>query len=254
MHFGHGFADAESEAAALVDAAYRSAKPAETLEVALARRIDDRVPLAYIIGECVFWGRTFEVTPGVMIPRSPIGGLISDAFVPWLRRTPRRILDLCCGGGCLGALAAETFADARVDLIDLDPRAVALARRNTAAFGDRVRVFESDLFDALADERYDVVICNPPYVGRTEMRDVPSEYRHEPDTGLVSGDDGLDLWRRIVPALDRRLQPDGLLVGEVGNGAALFERAFPALMPIWIDLPWAEPQADGTFGVFVHSP
>ena len=199
----------------------------------------------------MYWGLELDVDPGVMIPRSPIGGMIVEGLVPWIRRAPDNILDLCCGTGCLGALAARVFPDARIDLVDVDPKAIELARRNTATFADRVRVLEGDLFQPVGSSRYDLIVCNPPYVATDEYALAPAEYVHEPRLGLESGADGLDLWRRIMAALDDHLTPGGLLVGEVGNGAAAFDRSFPERQPIWVELAWAEPQADGTFGVFV---
>ncbi len=236
---------------ALVDAASTTDDPERTLAAWLERRIADREPLAYILGKCLYWGLELDVDLGVMVPRSPIGGMIVEGLVPWIRRTPEHVLDLCCGVGCLGALAARVFPDVQVDLVDIDPRAIELARRNTAAFADRVQVFEGDLFEPVGTTRYDLIVCNPPYVAADEYASIPPEYAHEPRRGLESGSDGLDLWRRILATIDDHLMPGGLLVGEVGNGAAAFDRSFPARQPIWVELAWAEPQADGTFGVFV---
>lgn len=251
LHFGHGYPDAEAEAVALVDAAASTADPDGMLSAWLERRIVEREPLAYLLGQCQYWGLELDVAPGVMIPRSPIGGMIAEGLVPWLRSAPNHVLDLCCGTGCLGALAAHAFTDARVDLVDVDPLAVELARRNTAAFGDRVRVLAGDLFQPVERQRYDLILCNPPYVSTPEYETIPAEYAHEPRAGLESGTDGMDLWRRVVEALDDHLNPGGLLVGEVGNGATVFDASFPQCQPIWVELAWAEPQADGTFGVFV---
>lgn len=228
------------------------------LQTLLAKRIHDRVPVPYLTGAAWLAGIRFVVRSGVVIPRSPIAQVLTGGLRPWLSQPPRRVLDLCCGSGALGLVAARVFASAEVDLVDVNPVAVAIAQENAASAGasisSRIRVIESDLFAALASERYDLVLCNPPYVPSAELDAAPPEFHHEPRRGLDGGADGLALWRRIVGQLDVHLRRGGVLLGEAGNVGEAFDRAFPELGAVWLDLDAAEPQADGGFGVFVSSP
>lgn len=262
--FGQGTHDAESDAAALVDGyllglgtpndATLPAGAEQELEQLLARRIGDRLPAALLTGVAWFAGETWHVPPEVMIPRSPIGEALRGGLSPWLRQAPEAILDLCCGCGCLGLVAANAFPGAQVDLADIDALALAAARRNLALrshLTERVRIVQSDLFAGLGGRRYDLVICNPPYVASAELARVPTEFRHEPRLGLDGGDDGLTVWRRIIADLPRHLRPNAILLGEAGGASDTFDSAFPHLGAVWLDLPHAEQQMDGTYGVFV---
>ncbi len=259
--FGHGFDSAWDEAVALVlhvtglpddrrvlGTAVTADQRRRVSEL-LDRRIDDRVPLAYLLGRCRFAGHEFLIEPDVVVPRSPIGGLIEQGFAPWLSRPPQRILDLCCGSGCIGIAAALAFPDAEVDLVDVDPRAVALARRNVALhrLRSRVRVRESNLFDRLPAGTWDLILSNPPYVNATDMGALPVEHRHEPESGLAGGDDGLALVVRILAALPQRLEAGGLLVCEVGASAPALLKRYPRLEFVWPALP------SGGEGVFLLS-
>lgn len=256
LAFGHGTDNARDEAVRLVADSGALAKP--ELQTLLARRIDDRVPVPYLTGAAWLAGIRFAIRPGVVIPRSPLAQALSGGLRPWLAKPPRRVLDLCCGSGAIGLVAAHVFADAEVDLVDMDATAIAVAKENAARSGasieKRVRVIESDLFAALDGRRYDLVLCNPPYVPTAELDAAPPEFHHEPRHGLNGGADGLALWRRIVPQLDTHLRCGCVVLGEAGNIGAAFDRAFPELGAVWLDLDAAEPQADGGFGVFVSSP
>ena len=262
--FGQGTHDAESDAAALVDGYLVSAGIAEgetlpdgveaALNAMLEQRIGERRPAAHLTGVAWFAGEAWHVPPGVMIPRSPMAEVLLGRVAPWLRREPASILDLCCGNGSLGLVAARSFERARVDLVDVDPTALAAAQRNLAARAElagRVRVVRSDLFAGLGGQLYDLVICNPPYVPTAELAAVPEEFRHEPRLGLDGGEDGLELWRRVVDGLDAHLCSGGVLLGEAGAASATFDAAFPHLGAVWLDLEQAQRQEDGSFGVFV---
>ncbi len=262
--FGQGTHDARSDAAALVDGyllglglsndATLPAGAEQELEQLLARRIGDRLPVAHLTGVAWFAGETWHVPPDVMIPRSPIGEALRGGLSPWLRDEPEAILDLGCGCGCLGLVAANVFPGAEVDLADIDASALVAARTNLAArphLTERVRIVQGDLFASLGGRRYDLVICNPPYVASAELARVPAEFHHEPRRGLDGGDDGLTVWRRILADLPRHLKPNADLLGEAGSASEWFDTAFPHLGAIWLDLPHAEQQADGTYGVFV---
>jgi ribosomal protein L3 glutamine methyltransferase len=259
--YGHGTDNAWDEAVALVlgvtglpddrsvlDRPVSAAEQARVAELAV-RRIEQRVPVAYLLGGCRFAGLEFLIEPGVVIPRSPIGALIQDHFAPWLARDPETIIDLCCGSGCLGIAAALAFPSARVDLIDIDPVALDVARRNVELhrLGHRVRVHPSDLFEALSPGRWDLILSNPPYVDGTDMGSLPPEYRHEPVIGLAGGRDGLDVVVRLLDALPQRLASGGLFVCEVGGSAAALCRRFPRTPFVWPELP------DGGEGVFLLS-
>lgn len=259
VFFGHGTDNAWDEATALVlavtgigDDASNLNEPvrpedAATIRHLLERRIDERVPLAHLLGRWWFAGYEFLVTPGVVVPRSPIGEMIRNAFAPWLERAPEQVVDLCAGSGCIGIATALTFPEADVHLVEIDPRAAALARRNVAlhALEGRVHVHEGDLFDPLpAGMRFDLIVSNPPYVDARDMAGLPDEYRQEPVAGLAGGTDGLDVVRRIIDEGLRRLNPGGLLVCEVGRSAPALLEAFPSLPFVW---PEFEHGGEGVF-------
>jgi len=222
------------------------------IEALAERRIAERIPLAYLLGHCRFMGLEFLIEPGIVVPRSPIGALLADGLEPWLREAPGRIVDLCCGTGCIGILAAHVFPDAEVTLVDIDPRALGLARQNVQRHGldGRVQVVASDLFGGLAaDARFDLVLSNPPYVDAIDMAALPPEYRHEPALGLAGGAEGIDLIERMLAALPGRLAAGGLFVCEVGASAPALLRAHPELPFIWPELPTG---GEGVFLLFAE--
>jgi ribosomal protein L3 glutamine methyltransferase len=259
--YGHGTDNAWDESLALVCGSL--GLPLDKLEYMLGsrlleaerdalrrltqQRIEQRVPVPYLVGEAWFAGFRFRITPGVLIPRSPIAELIRDEFMPWLTRPPGRILDLCSGSGCIGIACARQFGDALVTLAELESTALALARENVRlhGLGDRVRVVESDLFAALDDSLFDLIVTNPPYVDAEDLASMPPEYHHEPAAALSGGSDGLDLVRRILAGASAHLTPDGLLVVEVGNSSAALLRSFPNVPFAWPDFEY------GGHGVFV---
>lgn len=208
------------------------------LEALLRARIERHVPLPYLLGKAWFAGLEFICDERAIIPRSPLAELILNEFQPWYHGpAPRRVLDLCCGGGCIGLAVAHYFPDVRVDLADIDPRALALAQENTQALrlGDRVNIIESDVFGSLGDVRYDLILSNPPYVDAQDLAQLPAEFRHEPERALASGPDGLELTRRILRDARRFLADSGLLLVEVGNSWAALEEAYPLLPFTWLE-------------------
>ncbi len=262
LHFGHGTASAWDEAAWLVlhvlglppDRPAPADHPVspvqvERIERLTEQRIRSRKPLAYLLGEAWFAGRRYRVDERVLVPRSPIAELIEARFAPWLAEgdRPQRILDLCAGSGCIGIACAHAFPEARVDLGEISAEALEVARANIALHGagGRVRAVRSDLFEAFAGERYDLIVSNPPYVPQDELAALPEEYRREPALGLAAGADGLDLVRRILEEAAAHLTPRGLLVVEVGAGAERLESAYPRTAFHWVAL------ARGGEGVFI---
>lgn len=242
LSYGHGTDNARDEAAFLVlrglglpfhardrelaDAQVRKAR------ALVERRIRLRMPAAYLLREAWLADHRFYVDRRVIIPRSHIAELL-DQDLPSAK--PERILDLCTGSGCLAILAALAFPHARVDAVDLSKPALAVAAKNVAHYklGKRVRLLRSDLFESLREEKYDLIITNPPYVERPAMRALPQEYRHEPRMALAGGADGMDLVRRIVRDARAHLQPKGALVCEIGAGRKALLRAFPRLRFTW---------------------
>lgn len=261
LFFGHGTDNAFDEALELVlatlnwphdlpeswlDARVSSAE-ARMLGERLQRRIEQRVPLAYVTGRAWFAGLEFEVNENVLIPRSPIAELIENRFQPWLGDVPvTSILDLCCGSGCIGIACAFAFPDALVDLADLSPSALDVAQRNIERheLEGRVRALHSDVFDNLDGERYDLIASNPPYVSLAEMKALPEEYRHEPVLALEAGEDGMDVVTRILAGAPDYLSPDGILVVEVGASADLLMARYPDVPFLWLDF---EHGGDGVF-------
>lgn len=249
--YGHGTDNAWDEAVQLVlcvaglppdstDEVLDRPLPAgagDSIEALLRRRIEERVPLPYLLGRVWFAGLEFRCDERALIPRSPIAELILEEFRPWYTGpAPRRILDLCCGGGCIGLAVAHYFPDVQVDLADIDPDALALATENATALGlkDRVRILQSNLFKSLAGERYDLILSNPPYVDGEDLAAMPEEYSHEPELALGSGADGLDITRRILAQAREHLRDSGLLVVEVGNSWPALEAAYPQVPFTWL--------------------
>jgi len=249
LHYGHGTHDARDEAAFLIlhvlglapqslaPLADRALSAAQTrrLEALVARRVRERVPAAYLLRESWLGQHRFYVDRRAIVPRSFIAELLRESLAPWLRRPPRRVLDLCTGSGCLAILAGLAFPRASIDASDASAAALAVARRNVAAYdmGRRLRLIRSDLFAALRSQRYDLILCNPPYVTDTAMRRLPAEYAHEPHRALAGGADGLALVRRVLNEAQAHLTPHGILVCEIGHNRRALERAFPRIPFLW---------------------
>ncbi len=264
LAFGHGTTNAWDEAAYLL--LHALSLPLDRLEVfldarltqheraklgeLLARRIDARVPAAYLTREAWLGEFRFYVDERVIIPRSFIAELLPDGLAPWIPdpHAIRSTLDLCTGSGCLAILLAHAYPEADVDAVDLSSDALAVAQRNVADYGlaGRINLIRSDLYANLVDKGYDLVISNPPYVTDRSMDTLPAEYRHEPAMALAGGDDGLDAVRGIVRDAPRFLDPGGLLVVEVGHGRAAVESAFPRMPFVWLE---TEGHEDAVFAI-----
>lgn len=251
LYYGHGTTSALDDAAALVlglldlpydlNVHYFSARltdsERETVHQGIRRRIDERLPVPYITQKTLFGGEEFYIDQRALIPRSPIAELIRRDFSPWWTGDmPDRILDLCCGSGCLGILAKCYQPQAEVILSDIDSQALEVCAINVDKFNfnnDSLSIIESDLYSQI-DGQFDWIICNPPYVEAAEMTDIPPEYHHEPAHALVSGADGLALTRLILQQSAQYLSENGLLILEVGMTWHLLEEAYPDIDFDWV--------------------
>ncbi|MEF3075226.1 50S ribosomal protein L3 N(5)-glutamine methyltransferase [Methylobacter sp. Wu1] len=259
--FGHGTATALDEAAALVlHTIYQPYNlPEAYLETVLTlkerqdvidiidRRIIERKPAAYLTHEAIFAGLPFYVDERVLVPRSPIAELIEQRFDPWVEESQvERILDLCTGSACIAIACAYAFPEAYVDAVDLSADALAVAEMNVAKhrLDDTVTLYQSDLFNELPDQRYDIIVSNPPYVSHAEWEQLPAEFRAEPDMGFKGGESGLDIVLRILVEAGRYLAEQGILIVEVGSSAETLQYTFPDVPFYWLDF---ERGGDGVF-------
>jgi len=259
VSFGHGTTNAFDEAAWLVlwrlglpldtpldgpeSAAELPVQAAQCEQVAalLSERIGTRKPAAYLTREAWLQGVPFYVDERAIVPRSLIGELLAHPELgggidPWLGAHTARVLDLCTGNGSLAVLAAMVYPDVTVDAADISADALAVARINVDrhALQDRIRLIESDALASVPD-RYDLILCNPPYVNAGSMAALPAEYQAEPSLALAGGADGMDFVRQLLRAAPAHLQPEGVLVLEIGHERSHFESAFPALEAVWLD-------------------
>ena len=213
-----------------------SAREEAMLEAALLRRIDERVPTAYLVGRAWFAGHEFHCDERALVPRSPIAELINGDFSPLLQQPVSRVLDLCTGGGSIGIATALRWPDAQVDLVDISTDALDLARENIALHGleERVRAVQSDLF-ANAPGSYDLIVANPPYVSIEEYDELPAEFAREPSLGLISADDGLAIPLQILRESVDHLSADGLLVMEVGYSHSQLSERLNQVPLLWLE-------------------
>ncbi|WP_448203258.1 50S ribosomal protein L3 N(5)-glutamine methyltransferase [Azospirillum sp. sgz302134] len=210
----------------------------------LHARVETRKPATYLLNKAYIQGIPFYVDERVIVPRSYIGEILfsdligGDDFT--LVEDPtevERVLDLCTGSGCLAILAARIFPEAQVDAVDLSADALEVAKRNVAdsGFEDRITLHQGDLFAPLKNRKYDVIITNPPYVDAEAMANLPPEFRHEPELALASGEDGLDIVRRILKEAPKHLTPEGGLLCEFGTGREILEAEYPDLDFFWVE-------------------
>ncbi|MET0348215.1 MAG: 50S ribosomal protein L3 N(5)-glutamine methyltransferase [Rhizobacter sp.] len=255
VSFGHGTTNAFDEAAWLVtwalgmpiDAletqAQRAITPEEFTKAddIIARRIDSRLPAAYMTKQAWLQNVPFYVDQRTIIPRSFIAELLADGegdgtLDAWLSDKTHAVLDLCTGNGSLAVIAAMAYPEITVDATDISEEALAVARINVDQhkLGKRITLFKGDLFEKVRGP-YDLIVCNPPYVNADSMAHLPDEYRKEPALALAGGDDGMDLVRRILKDAPGYMTRDAVLVLEIGNEREHFEAAFPRLEVAWLE-------------------
>ena len=232
----------------------------------LERRINEKIPTSYLLNLSYFFGKPFYVDERVLIPRSPIAELIENRFAPYCLdengqlleaknnlpenpnpKTPQRILDMCTGSGCIAIALAYAFPDSEVDATDISKEALEVASINTEHHNKQYQValLESDLFAKIpAENQYDLIVSNPPYVDAEDMADLPEEFHHEPELALAAGQDGLDLVRKMLAQAADYLTEDGLIVIEVGNSEWAMKQNFNT-----IDFYWLQFQKGGS-GIF----
>lgn len=252
LFFGHGSSNAYDEAINLIF--QNLSLPLDTVEIffdaklseeentalqdLISRRINERIPAAYLTQEARLGNYTFYVDKRVIVPRSFIAEILHDGLAPWVREplAITRTLDLCTGSGCLAILLAGAFPNATVDAVDVSVEALQVARINIEEYGltERIDLIQSDMWQNIPPRQYDVIIANPPYVRQDSMAALPQEYSHEPQQALVAGTDGLQYIHIILERAAQFLSPDGILVVELGHNRSSLELAYPHIEFTWL--------------------
>lgn len=262
LYYGHGTDNALDEAAYLAFFVLKetpdysderldldlSKENIDKINAFFQKRIKTRQPAAYLTHESWFAGLPFYVNENVLVPRSPIAELIEEKFQPWVQPEKiNSILDLCTGSGCIAIACAMAFPNAKVDAADISKAAIEVAEINKAKhqLEARLNIIESDLFSNLQGKRYDLIVSNPPYVDAEDMANLPDEYTHEPELGLTAGDDGLELVIPMLRDAKHHLNPNGVLIIEVGNSEEALAERFPEVPFMWLSFEY------GGEGVFM---
>lgn len=254
VFFGHGTSNAYDEAVWLIFGflhlphdtienfldAHLTSKEKKDLSFLIEKRINDKIPTAYLLNEAWLRDYKFYVDERVIVPRSLIAESLSENLYPWID-DPEKIysaLDLCTGSGCLGIMMAHSFQNAMIDLVDLSEKALQVAEINVNHYGlhDRIELIQSDLFNGLEGKKYDLIISNPPYVNQTSVDSFPMEFLKEPSMALGSGEDGLDHTIRIIHEAKQYLNDDGMLIIEIGHNKEILLKKFPKLQFQWLDV------------------
>jgi len=253
LSFGHGCTCAEDEVAWLLSATldipfdeldkFWSDALTDEQRATLTQRLNERcatkTPLAYILGEAWLGPYIFKIDRRVIVPRSFIAELLMDDLSPWVQNPEAitRVADICTGSSCLAILAALHFPNSQVDAVDLSPEALEVARINVDLYGleDRLKLHQGDLMAPLLDQKYDIIISNPPYVDAASMDSLPGEYRHEPEMALAGGKDGLDLVHTLMRQAAQTLNPGGWLIVEIGHNKDVMTATYPNLPLVWLD-------------------
>ena len=260
IFFGHGTDNSYDEAVWLVMSAlhlphdtlhnFLDAVITETERKHLAHliesRVTKRIPTAYLLREAWLRGFKFYVDERVIVPRSFIAELLDfneegeHGLQPWIEH-PELInsaADICTGSGCLGILLANAFPDAAIDVVDISADAIAVCNINIANYELQAQItaIQSDMFAALKNKKYDLIISNPPYVDAPSMAKLPTEYRNEPQIALGSGVAGLDHTHTILREAAKHLNDDGILVVEIGHNRDALEAAYPDMAFTWLQV------------------
>ena len=254
VFFGHGTSNSYDEAVWLIFGflhlphdtienfldAHLTSKEKKDLSFLIEKRINDKIPTAYLLNEAWLKDYKFYVDERVIVPRSLIAESLSENLYPWIDN-PEKIysaLDLCTGSGCLGIMMAHSFQNAMIDLVDLSEKALQVAEINVNHYGlhDRIELIQSDLFNGLEGKKYDLIISNPPYVNQTSVDSFPMEFLKEPSMALGSGEDGLDHTIRIIHEAKQYLNDDGMLIVEIGHNKEILLKKFPELQFQWLDV------------------
>ena len=254
VFFGHGTSNAYDEAVWLIFGflhlphdtienfldAHLTSKEKKDLSFLIKKRINDKIPTAYLLNEAWLRDYKFYVDERVIVPRSLIAESLSENLYPWID-DPEKIysaLDLCTGSGCLGIMMAHSFQSAMIDLVDLSEKALQVAEINVNHYGlhDRIELIQSDLFNGLEGKKYDLIISNPPYVNQTSVDSFPMEFLKEPSMALGSGEDGLDHTIRIIHEAKQYLNDNGMLIVEIGHNKEILLKKFPKLQFQWLDV------------------
>ncbi len=255
VYFGHGTDNSFDEALSLIlyvlgldysiseDDLEVYVSPDEQQEISaiIKRRIQTRIPAPYLTHRTWFMGLEFYVDERVLIPRSPLAELIYAKFRPWLKQQKElKILDLCTGGGCIAIASAVAIKDAQIVASDISVGALEVCQRNINyhKLQHRITSIQSDLFSNLADQQFDLIVTNPPYVPQETRQQLPQEYLHEPDIGLYSGEEGLDIPLTILRQAGSYLKDSGLLVMEVGESQQRLMNAVPKYPLVWLEFEY----------------
>lgn len=257
LYYGHGTDNAWDEAVYLAlyalklpydspqEIGERTLNPEEKakIQALYQTRITQKIPAPYLTHEANFGGLSFYVDERVLIPRSPMAEIIQKQFTPWIKPDKiKNILDLCTGSGCIAVLCAEYFPEAKITATDISPDALDVAKINIQKYGlnKNINLINSNLFENIPAQKFDVIISNPPYVDKEDMESLPAEYLHEPDLALKAGKDGLDLVKIILAKAKNYLSDHGILIVEVGNSADELIQQFPHLPFIWLEFEHGE--------------
>ncbi|MEJ2214077.1 MAG: 50S ribosomal protein L3 N(5)-glutamine methyltransferase [Gammaproteobacteria bacterium] len=261
LFFGHGSDNALDEGLALVIHALEldynlpdnyldcrlTANEKKAIGELINQRITTQKPLAYLTGKTIFAGMEFIINESVLVPRSPIAELIQQGYYPWAEsENLDNILDLCTGSGCIGIASAAYLPNAMVILSDISVQALAVAEQNIKLHGlqQRVKTVHSDIFNDMPEQKFDLIVSNPPYVSEAEYQALPAEYKNEPRLGLEAGAKGMDIVERILTQARDWLSDHGILIVEVGASAELLMNHYPDIPFNWIEF---ENGGDGVF-------
>ena len=257
LFYGHGTDNSTDEAAWLLLTALRQSQPelehtklefdlqmpvsepmAVKIEELLQQRITQRLPMAYISTQAWFCDLEFYIDSSVLVPRSPIAELIKEGFQPWVKlESGSRVLDLCTGSGCIACAIAVYMPTLHLDASDISTAALEVAEHNRSrhSLEDRLQLFQGDGFGAIKNKKYQLIVSNPPYVSAQEYSQLPAEYLAEPQLGLTSGTDGMDLVVKILANASDYLHDTGVLICEVGASQPILEKLFPELDFLWLE-------------------